>query len=262
MTVAVATAILRCINEKKPLQPLLVEEMQRIGRRFSHLGYGGRFFSWLNANKPKPYNSFGNGSAMRVSPCGLIAVTLDEALNLAKASAEVTHNHPEGIKGAEATAAAVFLAKSGHDKDEIDDYICEHFYNLSMTLEQIRPTYKFDSTCQGTVPQALTAFLESTDYEDAIRNAISLGGDADTLGAITGGIAWSYYRFRHNNYGNTAQKMSQVWPEWCQRMVRDYNINLFLPDEFRSIIEQFDIMMVKRAKEYSSTGSCCQISIS
>ena len=142
---------------------------------------------------PSLYNSYGNGSAMRVSPCGIMAQSLEEALELAKQSAEVTHNHPEGIKGAQATAAAVYLAKSGAAKEEISTYIRENFYALDKTLDEIRPAYRFDGTCQGSVPESIQAFLESTDYETAIRNVISLGGDADTMGAITGGIVWAYY---------------------------------------------------------------------
>ena len=130
---------------------------------------------------------------MRVSPCALVARSLDEALDLAKQSAEVTHNHPEGIKGAQATAAAIYLAKTGESKSGIVAYIRENFYLMDKTLNEIRPTYHFSGTCQGSVPESIQAFLESTDYEDAIRNTISLGGDADTMGAITGSIAWAYY---------------------------------------------------------------------
>ncbi len=158
MTVAVAKAILRSREENSPFKTILVQEMQLLGRKYPHAGYGGMFSSWLYEEDPQPYNSFGNGSAMRVSPCGLIAVMLDEAISLARTSAEVTHNHPEGIKGAEATAAAIFLARTGKNKETIGGYICDHYYNLSQTLDEIRPTYWFNETCQNTVPQAIIAF--------------------------------------------------------------------------------------------------------
>ena len=168
--------------------------MQDYGNRFPHAGYGGMFRSWLREDDPKPYNSFGNGSAMRVSPVGWVFNTLEETLEAAKTSAEITHNHPEGIKGAQATAACIFMARTGKSKEEIKEYIEMTFgYDLSRTCDEIRPNYKFDVTCQGSVPESIIAFLESTDFENALRLAISLGGDADTMGAITGGIAEAYY---------------------------------------------------------------------
>jgi ADP-ribosylglycohydrolase len=152
------------------------------------------FRTWLREDELKPYNSFGNGSAMRVSPVGWAFDTLEETLEAAKLSAEVTHNHPEGIKGAQATAACIFMARTGKSKHEIKEYIEQTFgYNLSRTCDEIRPDYQFDVTCQGSVPESLIAFLESTDFENAIRLAVSLGGDADTMGAITGGIAEAFY---------------------------------------------------------------------
>lgn len=195
MTVAVASALLKSYGTGHDFSTALVEEMQKFGREypFPQGGYGARFLAWLQQENPKPYNSFGNGAAMRVSPCGMIAKSMEEALSLAKCSAEVTHNHPEGIKGAQATAAAIFLAKTGKGKEEIREYICSHFYPLNQTLEEISPNYGFDESCQGTVPQAIEAFLESVGFEDAVRNAVSLGGDSDTLGAITGSIAWAFY---------------------------------------------------------------------
>ena len=168
--------------------------MQDYGNRYPHAGYGGMFRSWLREDDPKPYNSFGNGSAMRVSPVGWAFETMEDTLEAAKRSAEVTHNHPEGIKGAQATAACVFLARTGKSKQEIKEYIEATFgYNLNRTCDEIRPNYQFDVTCQGSVPESIIAFLESTDFESAVRLAISLGGDADTMGAITGGIAEAYY---------------------------------------------------------------------
>ena len=172
----------------------LIGIMKGYGNRFQGRGYGGMFIKWLKENEPEPYNSFGNGSAMRVSPIGWAFDTLEETLEAAKQSAEVTHNHPEGIKGAQATAACIFLARTGKSKEEIKNYIEKTFgYNLSRTCDEIRPSYKFDESCQGTVPESIIAFLDSTDFENAIRLAISLGGDADTMGAITGGIAEAYY---------------------------------------------------------------------
>lgn len=259
MTVAVAKALLRSIEEGAPFKPLLIRELRRLGRKYPNAGYGRMFFSWLYDDAPQPYNSFGNGSAMRASPCGLIAVTLDEAIALARASAEVTHNHPEGIKGAEATAAAVFLAKAGTDRESIGGYICDNYYSLSQTLDELRPGYYFNETCQNTVPQAIIAFLESTDYEDAIRNAISLGGDSDTLAAITGAIAWSYYRFNGRSGRETHGKEGRVWPEACDRIISENHIDRMLPDDFIATIELLDIAGAQRAEAYARTGLCPQI---
>ena len=187
MTVANADWILTGDN--------LLGIMQDYGNRYINAGYGGMFYSWLREYDPQPYNSFGNGSAMRVSPVGWAFDTLEETLAVAKQSAEVTHNHPEGIKGAQAVAAAIYLARTGKSKQEMKEYIEAAFnYNLSRTCDEIRPSYQFDVTCQGSVPESIIAFLESTDYESAIRLAISLGGDADTMAAIAGGIAEAYYQ--------------------------------------------------------------------
>jgi len=165
------------------------------GSRFRHRGYGGGIKKWLISNNTQPYNSFGNGSAMRASPIGWYCKNIDEVLAEAKRSAEVTHNNPEGIKGAQAAALAVFLARTGKRKKDIKETIEGQFdYDLSRTIDKIRPVYKFDESCQGTVPEAIIAFLESTDYENAIRLAVSLGGDSDTLAAITGGIAEAFYK--------------------------------------------------------------------
>lgn len=167
--------------------------MQDYGNRYP-AGYGGMFWSWLRSENPEPYNSWGNGSAMRVSPVGWAFDTLEETLEAAKQSAAITHNHPEGIKGAQATAACIYLARTGKSKEEIKEYVEATFgYNLSRTCDEIRPVYQFDGSCQGTVPESIIAFLESTDYESAIRLTVSLGGDADTMGAITGGIAEAFY---------------------------------------------------------------------
>jgi ADP-ribosyl-[dinitrogen reductase] hydrolase len=168
---------------------------RRWGNAYPGRGYGGMFARWLMQDETGPYNSFGNGSAMRVSPVGFAFTTLEETLKEAKRSAEVTHNHPEGIKGAQATACAIFLARTGSTKEQIHKTISDRFhYDLTRTVDSIRPAYSFNETCQLTVPEAIIAFLDSTDYEDAIRNAVSLGGDSDTLACITGGIAAAFYR--------------------------------------------------------------------
>ena len=193
MTVAVASALLRNRKEGVDIHKAMIQEMQYFGRQFPYAGYGGMFNRWLRSHHPKPYNSFGNGSAMRVSPCGLIAKSMEEALNLAEISAGVTHNHPYGIEGAQATVAAIYLAKTGASKEDIRAHICDNYYELNKTLDEIRPTYSFNVTCQGSVPEAIVAFLESASYTDTIRNAVSLGGDSDTQAAIAGAIAWTYY---------------------------------------------------------------------
>ncbi len=167
---------------------------QSYGQNYPDRGYGGNFASWIYDEDPEPYNSWGNGSAMRVSPVGWAYDTIDMVLLQAKRSAEVSHNHPEGIKGAQATAAAVFLARTGKSKAEIREFIEVMFgYNLGRSIAEIRPGYRFNESCQGTVPEAITSFLESTDFESAIRLAISLGGDSDTLACITGGVAEAFY---------------------------------------------------------------------
>jgi len=186
LTVAVADAILSSRS--------YLESIRKIGSSYPGAGYGGSFVQWLYAGDPRPYNSWGNGSAMRVSPVGFAFSSEEEVLQQARMTAEITHNHPEGIKGAEATALAIFLARTGHDKEGIRSRITSQFnYDLDRTVDDIRPAYSFDVSCQGTVPEAIVAFLDSSSYEDAIRNAISLGGDSDTLACITGGIAEAFY---------------------------------------------------------------------
>ena len=196
MTLAVCEALLKVGQDAtvKEIEDAVISSMQSWGRRYPHAGYGGYFRRWLTACHPEPYNSSGNGSAMRVSAAGWLYDSLEKTRTVAKATANVTHNHPEGIKGAEATASAIFMARNGSSKEEIKKYIENEFhYDLNRTLDEIRPSYHMDETCQKTVPEAIIAFLEATDFEDAIRNAVSLGGDTDTLGAITGSIAEAYY---------------------------------------------------------------------
>jgi len=186
LTVAVAEAILK----KTPY----AEAIRRFGRRYPHAGYGGTFIRWLFTEDFHPYNSWGNGAAMRVSPIGFAFPSEEEVLRQARKSAEITHNHPEGIKGAQTAALAVFLARSGYKKEQIRARIRSRFgYDLERTVDEIRPAYRFDISCQGTVPEAIIAFLDAESYEDAIRNAVSLGGDSDTLACITGGIAQAFY---------------------------------------------------------------------
>ncbi len=190
------------------------------GRRYPGKGYGGNFQQWLISDSLEPYNSWGNGSAMRVSPVGFAFDSADKVLEEAKKSAETTHNHPEGIKGAQATALAVFLARTGNDKAAIKKEITSQFdYDLSRTIKQIRPDYTFEVSCQKSVPEAIIAFLESNDVEHAIRLAVSLGGDSDTLACITGGIAQAYYK-----------KLSETIVVETMKK---------LPKEFTDIIEQF-----------------------
>lgn len=193
MSLAVAKAVLDSKKDRSDLGALTIKWMQTLGKEYPDAGYGGSFSQWLRDKNPQPYNSWGNGSAMRVSACGFAAESLEDAISLSKTVTEVTHNHPEGIKGAEATAVAIYLARSGKSLLDIQQYINEHYYQINFKLDDIRDTYQFNESCQNTVPQALEAFFESTGFEDAIRNAISIGGDSDTLAAITGGIAEAYY---------------------------------------------------------------------
>ena len=193
MTLAIGKALMDSRPDWSDLGDQAIRCMQEVGRPYPHCGYGGRFWDWMYSSNPKPYNSFGNGAAMRVSACGFAANSLEEAKRLSKAVTEVTHNHPEGLRGAEATTVAIYMARTGSTKDEIRAVIDREYYPMNFTLDAIRDTYRFNETCQNTVPQALMAFFESTGFEEAIRNAISVGGDSDTLAAITGGVAEAYY---------------------------------------------------------------------
>ncbi len=195
MTLAVACAVIKSKKKVEELPMLAQKFMRLIGRRYPSPcgGYGSMFYAWLQTSNPRPYGSFGNGAAMRVSACGEVAKSIEEAKALSAAVTGVTHNHPEGLKGAEATAVSIYMAKQGEKKETIKEYVQRHYYEIDFTLADIRNSYQFDGSCQGTVPQALQAFFESTSFEDAIRNAISIGGDSDTIGAITGSVAGAYY---------------------------------------------------------------------
>jgi ADP-ribosylglycohydrolase len=196
------------------------ETYQEFGRKYPNKGYGGRFHSWIHSDNPQPYNSWGNGSAMRVSPVGWYGNNLDEVMAEAKKSAEVTHNHPEGIKGAQSTAAAVYMARTGKTKDEIKKFITDTFhYDLDRKLDDIRGGYKFDVSCQGSVPEAIIAFLESTDFENAVRLAVSIGGDSDTIACITGGIAEAYYGATP---GHIVEKVLKILPEELIKTLEDF----------------------------------------
>ena len=209
---------------------VLMDIMRKYGHKYPGAGYGGIFYDWLKSRCPKPYNSFGNGSAMRVSPVGWAFDTLEETLEAAKQSAEITHNHPEGIKGAQATVACIFMARTGKSKQEIKEYVETKFgYDLSRTCNEIRPTYQFNESCQGTVPESIIAFLESTDFESAIRLTVSLGGDADTMGAITGAIAEAYYN---------------VIPEHIKNEVLKR-----LPEEFINVLGEFYNRFISKENE-------------
>lgn len=212
LTIAIADAILTGHS--------YLDSIRAIGLRYPGAGYGGSFIRWLHSDNHSPYNSWGNGSAMRVSPVGLAFPTEKDVLREAARTAEISHNHPEGIKGAQATALSVFLARNGTGKEEIRAEIERRFgYNMARTVDSIRPAYSFDVSCQGTVPEAIIAFLDSYSYEDAIRNAISLGGDSDTLACITGGIAEAFY-------GSVPSHIST-------------KVHVYLPPDLREITELF-----------------------
>ncbi len=194
-TIAVADAIIKGYGNEENTKELLIDNLHEISRIYPQAGYGQRMFSWIAGRKREPYNSYGNGSAMRVSSVAYVYDSLEEVQKYAKISAEVTHNHPEGIKGAVSVASAIFLARTGSSQEYIKNYIeKEYAYNLSNSLEEIRKDYVHDESCQNSVPQAITSFLLSTDYEDCIRNAVSIGGDSDTIAAIAGSIAEAYFK--------------------------------------------------------------------
>ena len=193
MTLAIAQAILTADGKWEKLSRCAVASMQSLGRSYPGRGYGGRFHDWLTEENPQPYYSWGNGAGMRVSPCAWAAGSLEEALMMSDAVTAVTHDHPEGLKGARAITAGIYLAREGKSMDEIRNHIAENYYPLDFTLDSIRKNYRFDVSCQGSVPQAIEAFLESGSYEDAVRGAISIGGDSDTIAAMAGSIAEAFW---------------------------------------------------------------------
>ena len=199
MTIAVAEALMRAngmgiIEDEEATKDLIIDMMHKWGHRYPGAGYGHRFYTWLKLKDRNPYNSYGNGSAMRVSSAGWLFDDLETTRKVACWTAEVTHNHPEGVKGADATASAIWMARNGHSKDEIRDFIINDIgYDLSRTCDEIRPGYRHVESCQETVPEAITAFLEGKDFEDVIRTAVSLGGDCDTLTCIAGSVAEAFY---------------------------------------------------------------------
>lgn len=193
MSLAIAKALMNCAPDFTSLKQEAVSCMQEFGKKYPHAGYGGSFKQWIHSRSPQPYNSWGNGSAMRVSACGYAANSIEQAIALSRTVTEVTHNHPEGMKGAESVAVAIFMALHGSSMLDIQDHINKDYYAIDFKLDDIRATYTFDVSCQGSVPQAFAAFFESKNFEDAIRNAISIGGDSDTIAAITGSLAEAYY---------------------------------------------------------------------
>jgi len=212
LTVAVADRILNGGN--------YVDKFRQYYALYPNAGYGAAFHVWASAREPVPYNSWGNGSAMRVSPVGFAYDTLVEVLAEARNSAAVTHNHPEGIKGAQAVASSIFLARMGEGKENIRNFVASSFgYDLTLPIDAIRKSYTFDISCQGSVPQAISSFLESEDFEDAVRKAVSIGGDSDTIACIAGGIAHAYY---------------QGVPEWIAERVYD-----ILDARLRSVTREF-----------------------
>ena len=219
MTVAIAKALLECNGDYTDLSNHAIRCMQEIGQKYPNAGYGQIFYLWLHEKAPEPYWSYGNGSAMRVSPVAYVAKSAQECIDLADAVTKVSHDHPEGMKGAEATALVTFGARSSLPKQILRELVQTWYYTLDFTIDKIRPTYSFDASCQGSVPQAIEAFLESEDFEDAIRIAVSLGGDSDTIAAITGGIAGAYYGVPDDLWQKAAE---------------------YLPQEFLDILEEFE----------------------
>ena len=193
MTLAVAAALMEAGETPEALGDCAIRWMQKLGRSHPNCGFGGRFYDWIFAENPQPYGSYGNGAAMRISPVGYYARSEDEVRRLSATVTNVSHNHPESIRGAEAVAMAIFMARRGADMAAIRERIERDYYHIDFTLDEIRRSYRFDVSCQGSVPQALEAFFESTSFDDAIRNAVSIGGDSDTIAAIAGGIAEAHY---------------------------------------------------------------------
>ena len=222
MSIAVACALNECRGNYDTLSQIATGFMQMLGMRYFGAGYGFNFKQWLCSENPQPYNSFGNGAAMRISAVAYFAKSLQEVKELSYKITSVSHNHPEGIKGAEATAVAIFMALQGKSKEEIKEYIVKNYYPIDFTLDEIRPTYEFNETCQETVPQALEAFFEAENFEDAIRNAISIGGDSDTIAAICGSIAEAYYGVPEDVKKFTQEKLDNNLREKLMQIEKKY----------------------------------------
>ena len=224
---AIAKALLECKGDYADLSNHAIQCMQEIGQKYPDAGYGRIFYQWLHKKAPEPYWSYGNGSAMRVSPVAYVAKTSEECIELAKAVTRVSHDHPEGMKGAEAAARITFGARKVFSKRMLRNITQKWYYTLDFTIDKIRPKYRFDASCQGSVPQAIEAFLESEDFEDAVRIAVSLGGDSDTIAAIAGGIAGAYYDVPRN-----------LWEQAAT----------YLPKEFLDILEEFEELYGKKPR--------------
>lgn len=230
MTFAVAQALMRAIPvrggvpDKNEFLEILIDSMHELGHAYPNIGYGSKFVLWLSHRSRTPYGSIGNGSAMRVSPVAWAFDDLETVEIFAGLSAIVSHNHPEGIKGAQSTASAIFLARSGNSKEQIRDFITERYsYDLSRTLDEIRPSYKFDATCPGSVPEAITAFLDGESFEDTVRKAVSIGGDSDTIACIAGGIAEAFYGQVPEGIMREAMlrlddNLREIFANWCSWM--------------------------------------------
>jgi ADP-ribosylglycohydrolase len=230
MTIAVAEALMKAvesgvIEDESKTKDLLIDSIREWGRKYPNAGYGGRFRGWLKGESREPYNSWGNGSAMRVSSAGWLFNDLETTRKVARWTSEVTHNHPEGVKGAESTASAIFLARNGSSKDEVKDYIIREFgYDLSRTCDEIRPNYHHVESCQESVPEAITAFIEGEDFEDVVRTTVSLGGDTDTLACISGSIAEAFF-------GIPNELIEQA--------------NTYLPDEMKEVMTLFQKRIIQ-----------------
>ncbi len=233
MTVAVAEALMYAgpDADEKTIKDELIRSMKKWGQKYPHAGYGQRFIGWVLSDDPAPYGSYGNGSGMRVSSAGWLYDSIERTREVARWTAEVTHNHPEGIKGAESTAAAIFLARNGASKEEIKDYIVSEFgYDLSRSLDEIRPGYYHVEDCMRTMPEAFECFLEAESYEDCIRNVMYIGGDTDTLGAIAGAIAEAYWRI----------------PKEISDKSKD-----FLPQEMLDVVRKFKKIVIGEKQKHS-----------
>ena len=229
MSCAIAKSCINYYNKKdiEKFRKDVVKNMRELGRLHINAGYGGTFIKWLLTKNPIPYNSWGNGSAMRVSPVAWISDSIEECEQLAEVSASVSHNHPEGVKGAKAIASAVFMANNGFDKEDIKNYIEKKYYDLNFNLDDIRDEYKFDVSCQGSVPQAIKAFLEGNDFEDVVRDAVSIGGDSDTIAAMAASIAEAYYGIPKDIVDMT---------------------NAYLSADLKQILNEFDYLRIELKK--------------